>query len=161
MIKNRIVGSGFERPDQLLAHPHNLRTHPKAQQDAVMGLLNDVGWVQNIIVNRRTQTIVDGHMRVSLAMRDGIESVPVTYVDLSEREESLVLALLDKTSSMALIDERALDELLRTVTTGDPVLMELLEAMAVDAEAIPADDVEDDNGAPAHETRCPNCGHTF
>jgi hypothetical protein len=35
--RNRIIGSGQEAPDQLLANPANWRIHPKAQQDALAG----------------------------------------------------------------------------------------------------------------------------
>ena len=44
--RNRITGSGEEAPDQLLANPANWRIHPKAQQDALAGALDQVGWVQ-------------------------------------------------------------------------------------------------------------------
>ena len=37
--RNRIIGSGEEAPDQLLANPANWRIHPKAQQDALAGAL--------------------------------------------------------------------------------------------------------------------------
>lgn len=49
---NRIVGTGEESPDQLLANPRNFRIHPKHQQDALEGVLNEVGWVDDVIVNR-------------------------------------------------------------------------------------------------------------
>jgi DNA modification methylase len=49
--RNRIVGHGEEDPTQLLANPKNWRIHPKAQQDALVGVLNEVGWVQDVIVN--------------------------------------------------------------------------------------------------------------
>ncbi len=65
--RSRIVGSGEEAPDQLLANPANWRVHPEAQQDALAGLLGQVGWVQQILVNRRTGHVVDGHLRVALA----------------------------------------------------------------------------------------------
>lgn len=42
--RNGIVGSGEEAPDQLLANPANWRIHPKAQQDALAGALDAVGW---------------------------------------------------------------------------------------------------------------------
>ena len=42
--RNRITGSGEEAPDQLLANPANWRIHPKAQQDALAGALDAVGW---------------------------------------------------------------------------------------------------------------------
>ncbi len=64
---SRIVGSGEEAPDQLLANPANWRIHPKAQQEALAGVLDQVGWVQQVLVNRRTGHVVDGHLRVALA----------------------------------------------------------------------------------------------
>ena len=64
--RNRIVGSGEEQPDQLLANPANWRIHPKAQQQALAGSLDVVGWVAPVLVNRRTGYVVDGHARVAL-----------------------------------------------------------------------------------------------
>ena len=63
--RNRIVGSGEEAPDQLLANPGNWRVHPKAQQDALAGALDAVGWVGQVLVNRRSGCVVDGHARVA------------------------------------------------------------------------------------------------
>lgn len=57
--RNRIVGEGMEDADQLLANPRNWRIHPKAQQDALEGVLREVGWVQRVIVNQRTGFVVD------------------------------------------------------------------------------------------------------
>ena len=39
-----IIGHGWENADQLLAHPSNPRIHPKAQQDALKGSLDTLGW---------------------------------------------------------------------------------------------------------------------
>jgi hypothetical protein len=79
---NRIVGSGDEAPGQLLANPRNWRTHPRAQRLAFAGLLDQVGVVAAVMVNRRTGHLVDGHLRVDLAMERGEATVPVSYVDL-------------------------------------------------------------------------------
>jgi hypothetical protein len=87
--RNRITGSGQEAPDQLLANPANWRIHPKAQQDALAGALDQVGWVQQVLVNRRTGFVVDGHTRFALALRRGEPTVPVLYVDLDPAEEAL------------------------------------------------------------------------
>ena len=46
--RSRIAGSGEEAPDQLLANPSNWRIHPKAQQDALVGALDQVGWVGQV-----------------------------------------------------------------------------------------------------------------
>ena len=87
--RSRIIGEGEEAPDQLLAHPLNWRIHPGAQQAALEGVLDDVGWVQRVIVNKRTGHVLDGHLRIALAMRHGAPTVPVLYVDLDDREEAL------------------------------------------------------------------------
>lgn len=52
--RNRIVGYGAESPDQLLGNPKNMRIHPKRQQDALAGSLDEVGVVQGVIINKRT-----------------------------------------------------------------------------------------------------------
>src|SRR5579871_250030 len=105
--RNRIVGHGEVDPTELLANPRNWRMHPKAQRDALAGVLAEVGWVQSVIVNKRTGFVVDGHARAALAITAG-ERVPVVYVDLSEKEEALILATLDPLSAMAVPDEELL-----------------------------------------------------
>ena len=81
------MGSGEEAPDQLLANPANWRIHGKAQRAALRDLLGSVGFVAQVIVNRRSGRLVDGHLRVDLARARGEASIPVTHVDLSEDEE--------------------------------------------------------------------------
>src|SRR5438067_1943977 len=95
---NRIVSYGEENPENLLANPSNLRIHTQEQQDALTGALNEIGWLQDVIINKRTseewpvgdrgvETLVDGHLRVKLALRYEQPSVPVKYVDLTPAEE--------------------------------------------------------------------------
>lgn len=128
--RNRIVGSGEEAPDQLVANPANWRTHPGPQRDALRGSLAEVGWVQQIMVNRRTGFVVDGHARVEEALSRHEPAVPVLYVDLSEDEELLVLATLDPLAAMAAQDDAKLDALLAELTVGDPGLQALLDSLA-------------------------------
>jgi hypothetical protein len=124
--RNRITGTGEEAPDQLLANPANWRIHPKAQQDALAGALDAVGWVQQVLVNRRTGFVVDGHARVALALSRGEPTVPVLYVDLAPDEEALVLATLDPIGAMAGRDDEKLKALLADVTVDDAGLLALL-----------------------------------
>ncbi len=65
--RNRITGSGEEAPDQLVANPANWRIHTKAQQDALAGALDVVGWVQQVLVNRRT-----GHVTAAASLAVGL-----------------------------------------------------------------------------------------
>src|SRR3990167_7282649 len=94
-FKSKIIGDGMENPDQLMANPGNYRIHPKYQQDVMLDMLDTVGWIQRIIVNKRTGHIVDGHLRAMLAIREGETEIPVIYVDLSDEEERIALAAMD------------------------------------------------------------------
>jgi hypothetical protein len=127
--RNRIVGYDVVEADQLLANPANWRIHPKAQQDALTGVLDDVGWVQEIIVNKTTGHVVDGHMRVEVAITRG-ESVPVKYVELSEEEELLILATIDPISAMAATDAAQLEALLANVNSDSAAVQAMLAQLA-------------------------------
>ncbi len=131
--KNRIVGHGEEAPDQLLASPWNWRIHAKAQQDALSGVLDEIGWIQSVIVSKRTGHVVDGHLRVALAISKNEPSVPVVYVDLDEHEEKLALLTLDPLSAMAATDAEQLDALLQEVSTGDAAVQAMLADLAESA----------------------------
>ncbi len=128
--QDRIVGQGKENPEQLLANPQNWRIHPKSQQDALKGALDEIGWIQQVIVNQRTGHLVDGHLRVELSMREGETEVPVIYVDLSEAEEKLALATIDPLSAMAETDQSMLDSLLEGLEVQSDDLNSLLESLA-------------------------------
>ena len=137
--QTRIVGHGEEAPDQLLANPANWRIHPKRQQEALSGVLDEVGFVQPVLVNRTTGHLVDGHLRVSLALRDDIDSIPVIYLELSPAEEALVLATIDPLAGLAGTDSEQLAQLLEEVGTGSAAVQELLSELAANAGVIPAD----------------------
>ena len=129
-FRSRIVGYGEEAPDQLLANPLNFRVHPKSQQDALKGVLEEVGYVQSVIVNRTTGNLIDGHLRVSLALREDQESIPVVYVELSPQEEALVLATFDPISGLAGTDQEKLNELLEEVSTNSAGVEALLAQLS-------------------------------
>jgi hypothetical protein len=151
--RNRITGTGEEAPDQLLANPANWRIHPKAQQDALAGALDQVGWVQQVLVNRRSGFVVDGHARVALALTRGEATVPVLYVDLDPEEEALVLATLDPISAMAGRDDEKLRALLADITVDDAGLQALLGDLAgVKAGRTDPDDVPEPSEEPYVKT---------
>ncbi|MHB8459872.1 MAG: DNA modification methylase [Candidatus Limnocylindrales bacterium] len=129
-FRNRIVGHGDEDPTQLLANPDNWRVHPAAQRNALRGALDTVGWVAQVLVNRSTGHVVDGHARIEEAISRGEATVPVLYVDLSAEEEALVLATLDPIGAMADRDGARLEALLARVTVDDAGLRRLLADLA-------------------------------
>ena len=131
-FKNRIVETGEADPAQLLANPANFRRHTGAQQASMTELLGSIGWVQDVLVNRRTGHVLDGHMRIELAMRQDQPTVPVSYVDLSDEEEKVVLATFDPVGAMARVDQDALRDLLGE--TGDRLKVGGLAGLAAELQ---------------------------
>lgn len=110
--ENRIVEYGEENPEQLLANPLNWRVHPKAQQISISGVLDDIGFIAPVIVNKTTGHMLDGHMRVSLALRNNVKKIPVVYVELTAQEEKEALLTLDPITNMAVADMQNLESLI-------------------------------------------------
>ena len=164
--KTRIIGHGNEDPNDLLANPRNWRIHPKAQQDALAGALDQVGWVQQVTVNKTTGHLVDGHLRVELALRREEPTVPVTYVELTPEEEGLVLASLDPIAAMAATDKEQLARLLHEVSANDAALVQALADLASSTGAVvpnfePVDMSDQGRLDERKHIVCPNCSHEF
>lgn len=160
--RSRIVGQGTENPDQLLANPLNWRIHPRHQQEALQGVLDEVGWVQQVIVNQRTGHVVDGHLRVALALRREEPKVPVLYVDLSEDEERLILATLDPIAALAVADKEQLSVLLDGISVRSAEVAALVESVSrqhgVEAPSLGAE-VDESIAEGVSVCVCPSCGH--
>jgi hypothetical protein len=123
--KNRIVGYEEVSAEKLLANPLNWRLHPATQRKALKGVLDSVGFVQSVVVNKNTGHLIDGHLRVDLAKQRG-ETVPVVWVDLTPAEERAMLAALDPLAAMAEKDAATLKELLMQ-TDAEADLQSLIE----------------------------------
>jgi len=134
--KNRIVGHADVDPKTLVPNPENWRLHPKNQQESMEGVLDDIGWVAGITVNKNTGLVVDGHLRLDLALRRGEAFVPVTIVDLTPEEEAAVLATLDPISAMAKTDKAKLKSILEIAKSQSQKMQDLLETMRMRAGSI-------------------------
>lgn len=136
----RIVGEAEVSPDELIANDANWRRHPRAQSQAMLDVMERIGWVQRVIVNRRTGRIIDGHMRVRLAKRHGEDTIPVLFVDLPEDEERAVVLAFDSIGAMAEVDEATLDRLIAEVAASGDGLGGLLDALG-HAAAVDTDEL--------------------
>jgi len=134
--KNQIVRSAEVSPEKLLASPFNWRVHQKAQTEAMVGILDELGWVQKIIVNEKTGHIVDGHLRVQEAMRREEKTVPVDYISVSKSDEKKIIVTLNSVGAMAKAKPDILESLLNEVhfeqRSVDPVLAELAASIDLD-----------------------------
>lgn len=127
--RNRIVGHGEESPEQLLAHPQNPKIHPIKQQTVLDGVLSDVGWITECIVNTTTKHVIDGHARIELAISRGEPTVPVTYVELDENEELEALVTFDAIGTIAFVDEAIQNSIIDEIDTDNPVVQAYLDEL--------------------------------
>ena len=100
-LKDRIkefrrVPAGELQPD-----PKNWRTHPKAQQDALRGVLAEIG-IAGAVLARETPEgglmLIDGHLRTDV-MHD--QEIPCLVLDVTEEEAAVLLATIDPLAAMA------------------------------------------------------------
>jgi ParB-like chromosome segregation protein Spo0J len=116
-IRDRIKELRRVRAGDLRPHPKNWRTHPEEQQNALRGILAEVGYVDALMVRELADgslQIVDGHLRAETTPD---APVPVLVVDLDDAEADKVLATFDPLGAMAEPDEAQLAALLKGIET--------------------------------------------
>jgi ParB-like chromosome segregation protein Spo0J len=146
----RRVKAGLLRPN-----PRNWRTHPQAQQDALRGVLAEIGYAGALLARELpdgTLELLDGHLRAETTPD---MEVPVLVLDLDDREAAKLLAVHDPLAGMAEANEQVLAELLADVDTESEAVQGLLDKMLADAQPV-ADDQAGDPAIPA-EVDVPEC----
>ena len=120
--RDLVVGHGDVDPRTLLAHPQNWRTHPPEQEKLVRAAIQEVGWIDEVSVSKRTNTILNGHLRVKMAAELGRKFVPVRWLDCDLATERLILATYDRAGALAAIDEHRLLTLMESVNSDNRVI---------------------------------------
>jgi hypothetical protein len=139
-IRDRIKELRRVPAAELQPNPKNWRTHPKAQHDALKGVLAEIGYADALLACETSEgglMLIDGHLRAETTP-DAI--VPVLVLDVDEAEAAKILATLDPLSAMAAADAGKLNELLREVETGSAALGEMLSKLAAEIGAVPAEE---------------------
>lgn len=132
-IKDRIKDFRRVKASELSPSPANWRTHPKSQQDALRGILAEVGVVDALIARELEDgslELIDGHLR---ADTEPNTEWPVLVLDVDEHEAKKILACFDPLAAMAETDAAQLDALLREVNTGSEALSQMLSDLAAEA----------------------------
>ena len=128
-IRDRIKELRRVKASDLIPNPKNWRTHPVEQQDALRGVLAEVGYADALLARETSDglMLVDGHLRAETTPDS---DVPVLVLDIDEAEADLMLATLDPLAAMAGRDEDRLGELLATVTSDNDTVNALLQTLA-------------------------------
>ena len=136
--KNRIVDQALLDPKELNPNALNPVKHPAFQKQLMGEALDKIGWIQDIIVNKTTGNMIDGHLRLELSLKHGESEVPVKYVELTEAEEKVALLTFDPIGEYARQDQKSIAELLKQ-TQSEPVgsaISTMLEEIGAEADLV-------------------------
>ena len=116
---------------ELRANPKNWRRHPPAQEAALRGVLEDIGFADAMIARETDDglELIDGHLRQEIM---GDREVPVLIVDVTEEEADKILLTLDPLAMMAETDGKALRDLMENLTIPSASVREMLAGLVED-----------------------------
>ncbi len=129
---------------------YNPRTMTPPDLAALRRSMREFGTVEPIICNRRTDRIVGGHQRVRAAQAEGMDRLPVVWVDLDEAGERTLNLALNRI--VGRFEEGALADVLRELRElgGDLGLSGFTEGELADLlDVEPKDGKIDPNAVPA------------
>jgi DNA modification methylase len=144
-IRDRIVELRRVRAADLHPNPRNWRTHPKAQQEALRGVLAEIGYADALLARETSEglQIIDGHLRAETTPD---AEVPVLVLDVTEEEADKLLVSLDPLAAMAEGDAESLRTLLAQVETDSDAVRKMLDGLAKEYGAQPGPKPLDDPG---------------
>ena len=128
-IRDRVKDLRRVRAGDLRPSPRNWRTHPKAQQEALQGVLAEIGNADALIARELDDgalEIIDGHLRAQTTPE---MLVPVLVLDVTAAEADKLLLSLDPLAAMAEADPLRLQALLSEVRTDNAALAAMLAGL--------------------------------
>lgn len=124
LIRDRVVRMERMRAGDVRKNPRNFRTHPKAQAEAQLAVMQRVGFAGALLAYHPDDggalMLIDGHLRQELTPDD---TVPVLVLDVNDDEAAQILASYDALGSLAGTDRDMLAGLM-----AGPAVGGLLEA---------------------------------
>lgn len=170
-VRTRIIDHIELMPGEILDHPGQAWEHPLAQAEALVGILEEVGIVDEILVYRSERAggawvTPDGHLRKSL---DPNKPWPCTVLDLTDADADYVLATKDPVGMMKRTNAAALDALFASVESSNKAVQEMLADVAAKAglyiehgaPAVEFKEYDETAAAGVEYITCPECGHKW
>lgn len=121
------------RLGDLVPATYNPRTITKKAAEGLRASIERFGLVQEIVVNKRNNTIVGGHQRLQALRDSGLsdeDKVPVVWVDLAENEERALNITLNNSAIAGEFDDEKLQTMLQDLAAEMP--LDVLEELRLD-----------------------------
>ncbi len=132
-IRDRVIELRRIKAGDLIPDPRNWKLHPERQQEALRGILREIG-IADVLLGRETPegvVLIDGHGRSDL---DAKQVWPVVILDVNESEAAELMAFADPIAAMAQKEDAALDAILAEVNTEEEALQQLAGELASEEE---------------------------
>jgi len=133
-VRDRIKELRRVRAADLQPNPRNWRTHPPEQQDALRGVLAEVGYADALLARELPDgslMLIDGHLRAETTP-DAL--VPVLVLDVDQAEADKILLTHDPLATMAGAASDQLQALLGDVHTDNEAVRALFDKLARESE---------------------------
>lgn len=133
LIRDRIKELRRVPAGDLRPNPRNWRLHPPAQQDALRGILAEVGYASALLARELadgTLMLIDGHLRAETTP-DAL--VPVLVLDVNEQEADKILLTHDPLAGMATVSDEHLHGLMADVDIESAALRAMCDALGQSA----------------------------
>lgn len=100
----------------LKSHPRNPRV---GNVDLIRASIRQNGWYGVVLVQAETNYIVAGNHRVEAARQEGIESVPVVYLDVDDERAERILLADNRLGDWGGYDDTKLLDILQSVAASE------------------------------------------
>lgn len=129
-IRDRIKELRRVKASELVPNPKNWRMHPEHQQNALRGILAEVGIADAVLARELPDgrlMLIDGHLRAETTPG---AKLPVLVLDVDEAEADKLLAVLDPLAGMADANVEQMQALYESLDMESTALQDMLEALA-------------------------------
>ena len=114
-----------EKPlDWFKGNPENYRSHPAPQVEVLQESIRRFGVFRNVVA-RPDGTILAGHGILAAAQAEGLKSFPCIIFDGSDEEARALMVADNEQARLAVNDDRALTELLKSLSDAEPALLQV------------------------------------
>ena len=146
---------------------YNPRTHPDKAIEVLVKSIENYGFTNPILTQKKTNIVIAGHARIKAAQKLGIKQVPVIYLDFDEVTAKAYTIMDNRSAELTEWDYPALKDLTVDIDLGNIDIsltgfdeLELKEMF--DHEGLS----EDGNGGEGKSSnpkklKCPECGFEF
>lgn len=136
-FKDRIIGFTRLKPEQISPHPLNWKEHSQEQRDRFRSILDEVGFAGAILVRKHKgkYQLIAGHMR----HEEMKQPIPAIILNVTEKEGTEILSMLDAIADMADSDDEAMKLLTQSINGASEEFQKTLD-MLCPASGIPVFD---------------------